>query len=576
MLATKHFKACKLLLRNACKQNFFIEGALILSHWELLFYSNDGLLDLSETYNCIASVEIKKESKSADFYFKNFLNWCIVFPNDNEMNDFTVSISQYRVLKGDPDDLVANIPAFHQNVLPFEIEEDGWLTFNIERDLHQMFLLIDEKKNNWGISTVNKNYEICGTYPKLLALPKDFDERELKQAAEFRDQSRFPALSWVHASKLSAICRCAQPLAGKLGNIRGAKDEILVEAIFRSNPNVAPKENKIFDARPFSYAFGNRYKGAGYEQTEFYQNCEIEFMGIENIHTMRESLVKLRKLCRALSVNDSTSTWYSRLQSTGWLDHVQLCFKTAAKVARTVNSGLSVIIHCSHGWDRTAQLTALAQLMLDPRYRTIRGFEELIEKEWVSFGHRNTDRAGHLSSLNENANNEEESPIFLQFLDCVYQLLVQFPTQFEFNEEFLIATIDGFYCCRYGTFLCNSEQEKEIFQVQQKTISLWTVLNHKSNIQKYKNPLYIQTDIIEFLNPTTSANNIRYWSTFYDRSEKLIPGSLSVSQVVNNRLNHIVETVESMKVKVMEEEIKRKKLLIEKIEKEISEICNST
>lgn len=61
----------------------------------------------------------------------------------------------------------------------------------------------------------------------------------------------------------------------------------------------------------------------------------------------------------------------------------------------------------------------------------------------VSFGHRNTDRAGHLSSLNESANNEEESPIFLQFLDCVYQLLVQFPTQFEFNEEFLIAIIDG-------------------------------------------------------------------------------------------------------------------------------------
>lgn len=48
----------------------------------------------------------------------------------------------------------------------------------------------------------------------------------------------------------------------------------------------------------------------------------------------------------------------------------------------------SVVVHCSDGWDRTAQLTSLSLLMLDGYYRTIRGFEVLVEKEWLSFGHR--------------------------------------------------------------------------------------------------------------------------------------------------------------------------------------------
>ena len=61
----------------------------------------------------------------------------------------------------------------------------------------------------------------------------------------------------------------------------------------------------------------------------------------------------------------------------------------AVRIADKVESGkTSVVVHCSDGWDRTAQLTSLAMLMLDSYYRTIKGFEALIEKEWISFGHR--------------------------------------------------------------------------------------------------------------------------------------------------------------------------------------------
>ena len=39
-----------------------------------------------------------------------------------------------------------------------------------------------------------------------------------------------------------------------------------------------------------------------------------------------------------------------------------------------VEEGRSVLVHCSDGWDRTAQSCALTSLLIDPYYRTLHGF----------------------------------------------------------------------------------------------------------------------------------------------------------------------------------------------------------
>jgi hypothetical protein len=68
------------------------------------------------------------------------------------------------------------------------------------------------------------------------------------------------------------------------------------------------------------------------------------------------------------------------------------------------------------------QLTSLAMLMLDPYYRTIKGFEVLIEKEWTSFGHKFRQRVGHGEDKHSDDN---RSPVFLQFVDSVWQMTQQ-------------------------------------------------------------------------------------------------------------------------------------------------------
>ena len=46
----------------------------------------------------------------------------------------------------------------------------------------------------------------------------------------------------------------------------------------------------------------------------------------------------------------------------------------------------------------------------------------LVEKEWISFGHKFNHRIGHGEDKHSDA---ERSPVFLQFIDCVWQIYIQ-------------------------------------------------------------------------------------------------------------------------------------------------------
>lgn len=96
-----------------------------------------------------------------------------------------------------------------------------------------------------------------------------------------------------------------------------------------------------------------------------------------------------------------------------------------------------VLVHCSDGWDRTPQIIGLAKLMLDPYYRTLDGFQILVDREWIAFGHKFADRCGTSTANMDDPN--ERCPIFLQWLDCVHQIVVKYPTSFEFNLNYLVS-----------------------------------------------------------------------------------------------------------------------------------------
>ncbi|KAJ2802021.1 phosphatidylinositol-3-phosphatase ymr1 [Coemansia guatemalensis] len=545
-----------------------------------------------------------------------------------------------------------------------QFETNGWEVYDARAEFERMGVGSTEGGRFWRISEVNRGFGLCATYPPVLAVPAKISDTTLTYAARYRSKGRLPVLCYLHPNRAS-MTRASQPMVG-LKQARSVQDEKLVEAILASSePQGTPprydyqRNNIIIDARPTTNAVVNRAVGAGSENMDHYKRCRKAYLGIDNIHVMRDALNKLVAAIQynegeeAVGADDESDMVaergvVARIQSSrsNWLKHIENIMVGVSTIVEAIDAGHHVVVHCSDGWDRTAQLTSLAQLCLDPYYRTIRGFAVLVEKEWVSFGHQFTLRSGHMGhpdrfkvtrasrrkqqqsgvqdstedggdeadvantdsreastsggnggssssaagaeegpgfdallqsgtsmfgrfasrafrgvqsrissaiqAASDNMDDENEqdpffveypelqpnyvppiptnatdadgggslsgherksgggfrlggrskhdhetSPVFQQFLDCVYQLWVQHPTAFEFNERFLLDLFYHLHAAQFGTFLANNMKERQALDMRSSTKSVWSWIWQKLDKEGdshgdsvYDNPLY--------------------------------------------------------------------------------------
>ncbi|KAM4700123.1 phosphatidylinositol-3,5-bisphosphate 3-phosphatase MTMR4 isoform 2-T2 [Discoglossus pictus] len=401
-------------------------------------------------------------------------------------------------------------------------------------------------QNAWRVSEINNNYKLCPSYPQKLLVPVWITDKELENVASFRSWKRIPVVVYRHTRTGAVIARCSQPEISWWG-WRNADDEYLVTSIAKAcalNPggkvttgNINGKGNSegsdntdtdfdssltvcpgvegggaaqkllILDARSYTAAVANRAKGGGCECEEYYPNCEVVFMGMANIHSIRNSFQYLRAVCNQVP---DPGNWLSALESTKWLQHLSVMLKAATVVANAVDrEGRPVLVHCSDGWDRTPQIVSLAKVLLDPYYRTLEGFQVLVETDWLDYGHKFGDRCGH----QENAEDQnEQCPVFLQWLDCVHQLLLQFPCLFEFNHAFLVKLVQHTYSCLYGTFLANNPSEREMRNIYKWTCSVWSLL--RTGNKNFHNLLYMPGSEL-VLHPVCHVRALQLWTAVY-------------------------------------------------------------
>lgn len=435
----------------------------------------------------------------------------------------------------------------------------------------------------WRLSNVNEKFEFCDTYPKIFCVPSSMDDSEIKLATGFRSKGRLPVLTWMDKKLGVSLTRSSQPLIGlNLMNKKNKEDHDLINSILKTNQN--KKNLIIIDLRPRANAEANRLaKGAGYEKN--YENCELKFMNIHNIHVMRASFLKVIDL---IQTGGYDTQWNIKLEQTQWLEHTKTILTTSAYFVDVFEQQISILTHCSDGWDRTAQICCLVQIMMDPYYRTIEGFAVLLEKDWLSFGHKFEERLCH--SI-KNFNYDDSGPIFIQFIECLYQIMYHNPTAFEYNEELLIFLIDESYNCRFGTFLCNSVKERIQEKVYEKTISIWSyVLNSKL---RFLNPFY-DKNITQHIYPDLRTSSINlfygYWLRYSFNDKKkffsnreiilakrgyiLFKESLSHSHVEEALYQKTIGTFQS-ECKNLQEEIFKLKQEKEKLEKQYETDTNS-
>ena len=357
----------------------------------------------------------------------------------------------------------------------------------------------------------NRYFKISHTYPPLLLVPSKISDQSVVASSKFRTKERVPVITYYYAKTKTLLSRSSQSKPG-ITQTRSPEDELLLRYLGNPDFNEAldtgyPQPDlHIYDARPYLNAVANKVNGKGYEDTKCYRNCEIFFMAIDNIHHVRDAHRKLLNLCN--SSEAANNKWYSQLEATNWLDLMSYILAAASKVTKSLREGRNCLVHCSDGWDRTAQLLSLAQIMLDPYFRTIDGFEVLIMKDWVSFGHQFNLRMGH---GNKNDRDDQRSPIFIQFLDCVHQLMNQYPFAFEFNHTFLYDLCYHAHSCQFGTFLCNTYQEVIQYQLETRTISIWSFLN--SQKERYINPFFdsVSQHSELILRPSSHLKYLRLW-----------------------------------------------------------------
>ncbi|XP_064152774.1 myotubularin-related protein 12 [Anguilla rostrata] len=324
-------------------------------------------------------------------------------------------------------------------------------------------------KGNCRVISANENFGLSPKLPQFFIIPTAVLDEDL---AKFQGKG-VPIWCWSHHSGCALFKTASLPLVQDDGLSQTYKiyTERMLNAVAQTHL-YSLKTEELLDTLPTTQDIQQSY-------SRFKQ-----FFLIDNTTEFWMSDVK----------------WFSSLESSGWLDIIRLCLQKAVEVVECLEKeNTNVLIMEESGSDLCCVISSLVQLMLDPHYRTLGGFQSLVQKEWVAGGHGFLDRCNHLHQKDK----ESQSPVFLLFLECVWQLLQQHIPAFQFSETYLTVLSDSLYVPVFSTFLFNSPyhratmEKPESPQAQRGPLTCpsvwdWSLQFERRAQDIFTNPLYAE------------------------------------------------------------------------------------
>ncbi|XP_073978652.1 myotubularin-related protein 10-B isoform X2 [Rhodnius prolixus] len=348
----------------------------------------------------------------------------------------------------------------------------------------------------WRLSGVNHDFQMSTSLPKWLVVPSRVLDWQLSEAARHFRAGRPPLWCWS-SPQGAALVRMADIVPTITDRVQ---ENIMLESVRKSHPRLA--QPIVLDLTK-----------------DLPSPREIHF-----------SYNKLRELCTPEDIKQfwiQDQHFLSILENTKWLQFVSACLNKALAAAKTLYRDVTVVLQEVDGRDMCCVISCLTLLLVDAHFRTVHGFQSLVQREWVIMGHPFCTRLAHVYSTESN-----KSPVFLLFLDCVWQLLQQFPTYFQFTETYLTMLWESALVSTFDTFLFDCERDRVIASTDPNNPlilrSVWEELLTGKDAPIFFNPLYnpvtstTSPSSINFLRVRPSLPNLQIWQQCYFRHIPLL------------------------------------------------------